>query len=326
MNHKEESSTHKCKSYDEIFKFDKENSKLLILIEGNAGTGKTTFAHNICKKWSSKSYLDEYSFIVLISLRDQQPGAIKEPKDLFISVGKIASDIHTQLSAHPTKRVLFWLEGWDELHDSYKAHSVFTQLLTGEVFPQAVVVVTTRPLATASLNNYRFVRKFNLMGFDKSQIKICARDYFFNYYHDHADRELILSNFMDELNNVHGLAQLVEVPLNLAIVLKLFVNEKTLPDTLTSVYTNVVLVILQHHQNRNYSNRKAITSVDDIHMEPAMKSMLCGLEKHAYDSLLTQTPITFDGIKLYIPDPLPNEREFDGMGFFEIKWKKTNNR
>ena len=227
LNHEVEFSLRKCKSYEEIFAFDRnKDDKLLILLEGNAGTGKTTFAQNVCKEWSTGDMLVDYSFVVLVCLRDQNPGTIKEPKDLFINVGKTASAIDTELSAQPKKRVLFWLEGWDELHDSYKVQSVFTQLLTGEVFPQAVVVVSTRPLATASLNNYKFVRKFNLVGFDKSQVEKCARDYFFNYYHDHTDLDLTLFNFMNQLDSVHGLAQLAKVPLNLAIILKLFVQKK----------------------------------------------------------------------------------------------------
>ncbi|XP_065894819.1 NACHT, LRR and PYD domains-containing protein 3-like isoform X2 [Dysidea avara] len=323
LNREVEYSIHKCKSYDEIFKFDdNENGKLLILIEGNAGTGKTTFAQIVCKKWSSGDMLGDYSFVVLIRLRDQKPGAISEPKDLFINVGKTAIDIHTELSSHPTKRVLFWLEGWDELHDGYKVQSVFTQLLTGEVFPQAVVVVSTRPLATANLNSLKFVRKFNLVGFDKSQIKKCAHDYFFNYYHDHTDLDSTFSKFMEQLESVHALAQLAEVPLNLAIILKLFVHNKMLPTTLTSVYTNIVLVILQYHKNRNYLHRKAITSVDDVHIPPDMKIILRGLEKHAYDTIITQRPFTFEEISEYIPGPL-DEKEFDGMGFFQIIEQKS---
>ena len=323
LNREVEYSIHKCKSYDEIFKFDNnEDGKLLILIQGNAGTGKTTFAQNVCKKWSTGDMLDDYSFVVLICLRDQKPGAINEPKDLFINVGKTASDIHTELSSHPTKRVLFWLEGWDELHDGYKVQSVFTQLLTGEVFPQAVVVVSTRPLATASLHSLKFVRKFNLVGFDKSQIEKCAHDYFFNYYHDHTGLDLTFSKFMDQLESVHALAQLAEVPLNLAIILKLFVHNKTLPTTLTSVYTNIVLVILQHHKNRNYKDRKAITSLDDVHMPSTMTMILRGLEKHAYDTFLSQKPFTFEDISVYISGPL-DEKEFDGMGFFQIIEQKS---
>ena len=166
-----------------------------------------------------------------------------------------------------------------------------------------------------NLNNHKFVRKFNLVGFVKLQIEKCAYSYFFNYYHDHSDLDLTFSKFIDQLDSVHGLAQLAKVPsLNLAVILKLFVHNEKLPSTLTDVYTSIVLVILQHHKNRNYLGKKEITSVDDLDMPDPMKSMLRGLEKHAYDSFLFQRPFSFEEIKLYITCPL-DEKEFDRMGF-----------
>jgi len=73
----------KQKSCKELFKSDSCDGKLFILIERSAGTGKTTLAQNVCKKWSSGDMFTGYSFVVLICLRDQKPGGIKETKDLF---------------------------------------------------------------------------------------------------------------------------------------------------------------------------------------------------------------------------------------------------
>ena len=189
-----EYSPHRCKSDDEIFKHDDSEDKLLILIEGNAGTGKTTYSYNICKRWMKSKVLAEYCFVVLIRLRDQRHGDVTDPKDLFTKVGDMAGILYTHLQAiHYTKRVLFWLEGWDELHKSYKSQSVFTQFLSGEIFPKATIVVSTRSYGTADLNQYKFVRQFKLLGFNKQQLALCAHDYFTNYYHQN-EVELAYSN------------------------------------------------------------------------------------------------------------------------------------
>jgi len=315
-----EYSAHRCTSDDEIFTFDNSEGKLLILLEGNAGTGKTSYSYNICRKWRSKNVLAEYCFVILVCLRDQSPGDVTNPKDLFVIMGDIAGSVYTELHAiHYTKKVLFWLEGWDELHDSYKVHSVFTQLLTGKIFPNAVVVVSTRSSATASLSRHKFVRRFKLLGFSKQQIEICAQGYFTNCYSHQNDFEIAYSKFMAQLRSIHGLSQLAEVPLNLSFLLELFVVDNNLPNNLTEIYEKIVLMILQHHKNKNYKENYALTSLtDDAQMPDDMRIILVGLGEHAYNNILTQKPFSYKELLLYISDhSLLNQQEFDGMGFLQ---------
>jgi len=86
-----EYSPQRCKSDDEIFQYDGSEDKLLILIEGNAGTGKTTSSYNICKRWISSKVLAEYCFVILICLRDQRHGDVTVPLYLFSKVEDYAS-------------------------------------------------------------------------------------------------------------------------------------------------------------------------------------------------------------------------------------------
>jgi len=316
-----EYSAHRCRSDDEIFKFDdSEEGKLLILIEGNAGTGKTSYSYNICKRWKSKNVLSEYSFVILVCLRDQRPGDVTNPKDLFASMGDTAGSVYTELQAiHYTKKVLIWLEGWDELHYSYKDHSIFTQLLTGKLFPKAAVVVSTRSSAIASLSRHNFFRRFKLVGFDKRQIELCAHNYFTNCYQHQNDFELAYSKFMAQVSSIHGLLQLAEVPLNLSILLELFVVDNNLPNNLTEIYEKVVLIILQHHKNKNYKDKNPLTSLtEDSQMPADMKTMLDGLGEHAYNNVSMQKPFSYEEFLLYMPDhSVLNQQEFDGMGLLQ---------
>ena len=322
--HEIEYSAHRCKSDDEIFTFDDSKGKLLILIEGNAGTGKTTYSYNICKRWLSNNVLAEYCFVILVRLRDQRLGDITNPKDLFATMGDIAGSLYTELQAiHYTRNVLFWLEGWDELHDSYKVRSIFTQLLTGELFPNAAVVVSTRSSATASLSHHNFVRRFKLVGFNKQQVELCARGYFTNYYPHQNDFELAYAKFMAQLRSIHGLSQLAEVPLNLSFLLELFVDDNNLPNNLTEIYEKIVLMILQHHKNKHY-NRYALTSLTDDDQMPAdMNTILHGLGEHAYANVSTQRPFSNEELLVYISDrSLLSQQEFDGMGLLQTIRKR----
>ena len=321
-----EYKAHRCKTDDEIFQYDDSEGKLLILIEGNAGTGKTTYSYNICKKWVSNEVLIEYRFLILVHLRDQNPGDVKNPQDLFASMGDKAGSVYTELQAlHHNKKILFWLEGWDELHDDYKVRSVFTQLLRGQIFPKAAIVVSTRSSATASLTSFNFTQNFKLVGFNSEQIGSCARDYFSNCYSNKIEFELAQSKFIAQLRSIHGLSQLAEVPLNLSFLLELFVGDKNLPNNLTEIYEKMILVILQHHKNKNYNDKGALTSLtDDEQMHPDMQTILLGLGEHAYNNILAQKPFMYEELKMYITDrSLLNQQEFDGMGLLQTISKHT---
>lgn len=212
---------------------------------------------------------------MLINLRDLKPSDIVTEKDLFASMGDEASTIQTELANY---KVLFWLDGWDEVDESYKTSSVFSRLLTGEAFPSATVVISTRPSSTVSLKRYKFTNVFKLKGFTKSQIKAFADDYFSNQSCDQN-----MSNvFMHELHHTHGLAHLAEVPLNLSIILKVYLEKSKLPNTLTEIYRSILLVTLQHHKEKN--NIDITMPIKDSEDLPAeMFKILQGLEKIAYD-------------------------------------------
>ena len=304
-------------SIREIFQFGGSKKGELILIEGNVGTGKTTLSHKVCQEWASNNMLQEFTHVVLVHLRDQKPDNIHSEKDLFASMGDNAPATQKALADCDSKnKVLFWLDGWDEIHDSYKKDSVFTRLLTGDSFPRATVVVTTRPSATISLKSYKFSHRFKIKGFSESQIKAFVDKYFSEGLCD----ELLSELFMQQLHSVHSLPQLAEVPLNLSILLKLFYEQHRLPKTSTEIYHNIVLVVLQYHKEKAYDDHTPIKLWDDFNLPKEMREILHGLEKYAYDCFLKKKPISQESMLAYMKDfQVEQLQNFNGMGLLEIK-------
>jgi len=56
INYARQYSAQICNSIAEMFQFDSSITRQLILIEGNAGTGKTTLSHKVCKEWALKIF------------------------------------------------------------------------------------------------------------------------------------------------------------------------------------------------------------------------------------------------------------------------------
>ena len=212
--------------YNEIFQIDCSIFQLL-LIEGNAGTGKTTLAYRVCKKWAKGEVLQQYSCILLLQLRDIKPGDVISLKSLLGAVShQFSNNLYTELFKMHGSGILIWLEGWDELDDNIVRSSAFDTLLHGIMLPKANVVITTRPSATRSLKKITFTHKFKIIGFVQDQIEKYVSRYC-------ANNSKLAEEFMVHLNSIPGLVYLSTVPMYLAILVRLFKANRQLSQTLT---------------------------------------------------------------------------------------------
>ena len=99
------------KMYNKLFETIDSRKRQLILLEGNAGTGKTTLAYKVCKEWAEGNVLLQYSHIILLQLRDIKSGIITKPEQLFGAMGNLNQKIYAEMAAKFGSGVLLWLEG-----------------------------------------------------------------------------------------------------------------------------------------------------------------------------------------------------------------------
>ena len=308
LDHQMQYSGEALKIYNKMFEAIDSKTFQLILLEGNAGTGKTTLAFKFCKDWGEGNALSQYSHVILLQLRDIKDGMMNEPEKLFSKMGKLEHQIYAEMVVSLGSGVLFWLEGWDELVDNLKFYSVFTDLLKGQLFPKATVVVSTRPSATGSLKQYyTFTHKFKLVGFKYKQIE--------EYVHCYCTDS---DSFMSQLNHVPSLAQLAEVPMNLAILVKLFKQtSQDLPNTLTEIFYDYLMNILQHHKYKNSESKSLVRSTQNL--PPEMQKIFDTLTKYAFEHLFHHKPFSEEEISdtLFHSSDVP--WDFDGLGMFEVQ-------
>ena len=300
--------------YDQIFEVDFHTFQLF-LVEGNAGTGKTTLAYRVCKRWANGEVLKQYSCIILVELRKLEPDTEICLKTLLALNGQsVSDDVCSELSKIQGNGILIWLEGWDELDNKLIQNSSFDNLLHGKMLPQAHIVISTRPSATRTLKKFNFMHKFKLIGFIQKQIK----EYVSCYFADHPQAE----KFMDHLNTTPGLVDLARVPLYLATIARLFKEDKQLPGKLTDIYSSFLTICLQHHKEKNHGDSQPITNLNDdlpIEMRQIFQCLQkCAYEQFLYHSKLTEKEISQD---FFNGSKVPNN--FDGLGLFGIG-NKTN--
>ncbi|XP_035691666.1 NACHT, LRR and PYD domains-containing protein 14-like [Branchiostoma floridae] len=152
-----------------------------ILIEGNAGIGKTTEVSKLAFDWAEgrSPVLEKYDLVFPIALRKVgESQSLTEcifdqllPEDVPFQ----ESDLETYLKGNG--RVLIILDGFDEwvIHEG---HDV-TKLLTGKVLRECCLLVTTRPSHTPQLQSLMCPdTQVEITGFSQDNIRTYVHRFF----------------------------------------------------------------------------------------------------------------------------------------------------
>ncbi|XP_035691617.1 NACHT, LRR and PYD domains-containing protein 3-like isoform X5 [Branchiostoma floridae] len=152
-----------------------------ILIEGNAGIGKTTEVSKLAFDWAEgrSTVLEKYDLVFPIALRkvDESQSLTEFIFDQLLpeDVPFQESDLETYLKGND--RVLIILDGFDEWarHDG---HDV-TKLLTGKVLRDCCLLVTTRPSHAPQLQSLMCPdTQVEITGFSQDNIRTYVHRFF----------------------------------------------------------------------------------------------------------------------------------------------------
>ena len=235
-----------------------------ILVEGEAGVGKSTFLCKIAHDWSRcDGKVLPFTVVILIELK-QIKGSFKDaiiqqlfPSDFPIPVSQLLS----YLASHQ-REVLFLLDGFDEANLSCLTH--LQDILSGRIFRNSCVVLTSRPGKTTHIQRMMDTRLV-ITGFTTENI----RSYVLKYFQDDASTaELLLS----ELETHPVIEDIAKVPLTAMLICALWEDA---PDTafealstLTTLFTELILLMVKRYFAKNAAGGEAkdgvFTDLEDI--------------------------------------------------------------
>ena len=222
--------------YEDVFTDLESGTRLLI--EGRPGSGKTTLVHKFSQDWgrgNCKLKLKNVRLLFLVHLR----GFFNDPditlRDIVqcyytIECKNMVDEIMQLSVDHNGDGLCFILDGLDEYNPEPQRNLFIFQLIKRELLPKAVVIVASRPAATAKLRKVA-TKQIEVIGFMKEQISQYVEKYAFS--EDVMSGDLL--KYLNQHPNVHHMCYL---PIHAAMVCYLFdVMVDKLPRTETAMYT-----------------------------------------------------------------------------------------
>ena len=221
-----------------------------VLIEGEAGSGKSTLTQRMCCDYSNGHFAQDYNIVIHVALRslpkDQQKLSLQDL--IFTSVG--AADIVEEVAASITscqgQAVLFIFDGFDELSKEMRESSLVRDIIKGHILPQSSFVVTTRPISAESL--YHCVdRRVDISGFGKEEVEKYITEYFASSNPSAGEKLLSTLSLRPHIE------RLCYVPLLLLMVcyiVSLDGDSAELPRTLHQLFECLIILTLNHNLER----------------------------------------------------------------------------
>ena len=289
-----------------------------VLVEGAPGVGKTTLSWEVCKCWAEGNLFNQYSLVLLLRLRDEKVQSAETLKDLVLyPVEERLEDITRYLNDTGGTNTVILLEGLDELPQHLLTRSsIFTRLLDGTELPNATILITSRPSATAQLWKKwkeRISKHVEITGFTEDNIMEYAVSIL-------GQQEL--SKFKTYISTAPSIKQMMYVPLHSGIVVELYRMckdaDKSLPTSKTALYMQLVHTILARHLTKHPTYKNDEIDIDDITDLPDdIRPLFRDITELAYENVTRQQliikakdkPIQHLGLMHAVVQQLPNKHK-----------------
>ena len=226
-------------AYDQLFEGKKRIRK--ILVEGDAGIGKTTLSISISEDWASGKLFQQFELVLLLPLRLNEvasAGSLHELLKVLHSNSINCDVVVNYLDEEEGKNVLIIADGWDELSKINQSEGSFLYKLLFQTFPFLSVVVTSRPSGSAQLHRLPYIDRFvEIHGFNKDDIKQCILAEF-------TDNQAKAERLLKQLENNPLVESVCCIPISCVIICHLWrIHEESLPTTLTTCIQRSFLIL-----------------------------------------------------------------------------------
>ena len=255
-------------AYADLFKVEgKKECVRKVLVEGDAGIGKTTLCTMMSEDWANDKLFQQFELLLLLPLRERDVAKVStllELLKLFHPSESLCTSAANFIEEEDGENTLIIADGWDELGVAKcKEETFLYKFLFGRIFPFMSVVVTSRYSASASLHNLPYIDRFiEVHGFNKENIAEFIESEFT------SDR-IVGRNLLKKLENSPLIGSVCSVPLCCVIICHLWRTlQEDLPTTMTDLYTKITLNILIRNVRKSFPESKDALSFSSFNSLP----------------------------------------------------------
>ena len=226
-----------------------------ILVVGDPGIGKSTFAWKCCQKWANEEILQDWSIVIFIQLSNQCVREAQSLSDFIYYPEKTVRKRICRDLATEGKQVLFVIDSFDQVNEQQISDSVFQQLVDKELLPNATLMVLSRPVKSWRDNKLKTLA--SKLGINK-QIVISGVNVD-HYFKSACSGDLLVALESLYLSNSHPLIySQMNIPVHSAMIASLFRlhwnhgDKEYSPNTLTEFYTDLVCALLVQYLSNHH--------------------------------------------------------------------------
>ena len=275
---------------------DSTQDQLIILMDGAPGVGKTTISRKICKDWSRDELRIKFNLVIFLPLRELFIACCGDSSFsltdlLYADDPELKYQVLQYMQRTSGDGVLFIFDGFDELSFHQRTqYSLFLDIVKGKRIYKCSVLVTSRTYASGPLREIsRINRHVEVLGFNKRQINNCIRK---NITEKEKAKQLL-----EMLKERLDIISLCYIPLNCRIVLYVYQQQYTLPDTLTELYEVFILYTIKHYAEKISSEEEIVVQIKHANslekLPTIITECLHNLTQVAYTGL-TQDRLVFE--------------------------------
>ena len=306
-------------AYGDLFKVESGKRPVRkVLVEGDAGIGKTTLCIAVSEDWANGKLFQQFELVLLLPLRMKavaSAGTLPELlKLLDPGSGQMLCDSVARYFEGIEKgsNMLIIADGWDELSESERQEGSFLYQL---IFHSMIsVIVTSRPSASAPLHELPDIDRFvEVCGFSKEHIVEYIQSEF-------ASDQEKAGRLLEQLEYNPLVESVCSVPLNCAIVCHLWRTlEEALPATMTELYTKIILnLVLQNI--RKINTYKSVLSLPKFESLPSDLQqswwLLCEFAFQALEK--DQLVFSQEELEVFFPEGLALDKRILCFGLLQM--------
>ena len=227
--------------YMDVFPKEISTERVVTLIEGRPGSGKTTLITKVSRDWAKEDILKNVGLLILVHLRrfmGKSDLTIADMIGIYCKSSTVVQDLVERFERTGGEEVCFAFDGLDEYTSEMERGNLIYDLIHGYRLPKASIFLTSRPAGSHKLRKW-VKQNIEIVGFLKDEIA----QYIKYYYENNPVKAASLTTYLQNRPNISHMCYL---PLHLAMAVYLFDEcDEKLPDTETEMYMTFTMQTLR---------------------------------------------------------------------------------